>query len=239
MKKILSLLAVAAAFSQPALAGDLSALGSLTQSEFRTLSEDLGAALSYKPVAPTAALGITGFDIGLEVTGTDISRSSGILAKAGASDSSMNTLLLPKLHVHKGLPLGFDVAAFVSNISPINANLVGGEVRYAILEGGLATPAIGVRAGFTSLNGASQLAFNTRSLDVSISKGFVLFTPYAGVGQVWVNSSPNVGALSSESFTQGKVFAGVGLNLGLLNFMAEADKTGDATSWSLKMALRW
>ena len=77
------------------------------------------------------------------------------------------------------------------------------------------------------------------NVDLSISKGFVMLTPYAGVGQVWVDSSPNAGALTQESFTQGKVFAGANLNLGLINFALEADKTGEATSYSLKMGIRW
>ena len=239
MKKLIPLLCLVAGFSQPVCAGDLSALSSLTQAEFRLLSEDLGAAFSYKPLSPTAALGITGFDLGLEVTGTDVSKSAGALSRAGASGSTMDTLLVPKLHLHKGLPLGFDIAVFMANISAINASLVGGEVRYALIEGGLATPAVGIRGAITNLNGSNQLSFSTRSVDLSISKGFAILTPYAGIGQVWVTSTPNVAGLSNESFTQGKVFAGVNFNMGLINFAVETDKTGNTTSWGLKMGLRW
>ena len=239
MKKLLTLLTLAATLTQPVLAGDLSALGNLSQPDFRRVSEDLGAAFSYKPLAPTEAQGITGFDIGLEVTGTDVSRSASALSRAGASDSSMSTLLIPKLHVHKGLPLGLDVGAFVASIQPINARLYGAEVRYALLDGGVAMPAIGVRGAYTRLDGASQLALSTRSVDISISKGFTVLTPYAGVGQVWVDSSPNAGNLAGESFSRGKLFVGLNLNLGLLNLALETDKTGDTTSWGMKMGLRW
>lgn len=239
MKKTLSLLALAAAASQAALAGDLSTLGTLTQSEFRTMSEDLGAALSYKPIAPTEAQGITGFDIGVEVSGTDVGKSAAALRKAGASDSPMDTLMVSKLHVHKGLPLGFDVAAFMGRVSAINVNVVGGELRYALLQGGVATPAIGVRGAFTNMSGANQLALKTRSLDISISKGFAMLTPYAGIGQVWVDSTPEAGSLGQESFNMGKVFAGVNFNMGLLNLALEADQTGKTTSWGAKLGLRW
>lgn len=239
MKKSLPLLALAAALVQPAVAGDLSNLGALSAAEFRTVSEDLGAALSYKPVAPTETQGITGFDIGFEVTGTDIGKSAAALRKAGASDSPMDTLLVSKLHVHKGLPMGFDVAAFMGNVSAINVNLVGAEVRYAILGGGIATPAVGVRGAYTHMNGANQLALHTRSLDISVSKGFAMLTPYAGVGQVWVDSSPEAGTLAKESFTQGKVFAGVNVNMGLLNLAFEADRTGNTSTWGAKVGVRW
>ena len=239
MKKILLLLGLCAGFSQSVFAGDLSGLSNLTQAEFRQVSEDLGAAFSYKPITPTVALGITGFDIGVEVTATDVSKSSAALNKAVSGGTSTDTLLVPKLYFAKGLPLGFDVAAFYANIPAINATLVGGELRYALIDGGTATPAVGIRGAFSNLNGSNQLAFNTRSLDVSISKGFTILTPYAGVGQVWVNSTPNVAGLSNESFTQGKVFAGANLGLGLFSLALEADKTGGTTSWGLKMGLRW
>lgn len=242
MKKLLPLLALVtlcAASIQPVLAADLSGLGNLSQSEFRTLSEDFGAAFSYKPVAPSEAQGLTGFDLGVELTGTDITRSAGALTKAGASDSTMNTLLIPKLHLHKGLTGRMDVGGFVGSVPAINANLYGAELRYALLQGGVATPAIGVRGAFTQLSGPSQLTFNTRSLDVSVSKGFAVLTPYVGVGQVWVNSSPNAGSLAGESFNQGKVFIGASMGLGLLKLTFEGDRTGSTSSWGVKLGLRW
>lgn len=239
MNKALPLLILLSACTLTAHAGDLSALGSLTQSDFRTVSEDLGAAFSYKPIAPTEAQGLTGFDLGVEVGGTDIGRSAGALSRAGASDSPMNTLMASRLHLHKGLPAGFDIAAFMANVSAINVNVVGGELRYALLPGGLATPAVGVRGAYTSMNGSSQLSLTTRSLDISVSKGFAMLTPYAGIGQVWVDSAPNAGALGRESFNMGKLFAGLNINMGLVNLALEADQTGSTTSWGLKLGLRW
>jgi hypothetical protein len=242
MKKILPLLCLAAGFSSAASAADISTMQNLAQSEFRLLSEDLGSALSYKPLAPAEPLGITGFDLGLSVTSTDISKSTAALAKASNQSSPVSTLIIPKLSVAKGLPWGIDVAAFVSAIPTTNIKLVGGELRYAIIGGGFAYPAVAIRGAITRLSGVDQLSFDTKSLDLSISKGFAMFTPYAGVGQVWVNSSANVagtdGALD-QSFTQGKVFVGANLNLGLVNFALEGDRTGGAASYSLKAGFRW
>jgi hypothetical protein len=141
--------------------------------------------------------------------------------------------------VAKGFPLGIDVAAFVSSIPTTNVKLIGGELRYAIIDGGISTPAVGIRGAATSLSGVNQLSFGTKSIDVSISKGLVMFTPYAGVGQVWVTSTPNVAGLQKESFTQSKVFAGVNFNTGLVNFALEGDKTGGTSSYSFKMGFRW
>lgn len=242
MKKLLALLCTLG-LAQPAMAASISTLNQLGQTEFRTLSEDLGAALSYKPVTPAAPLGITGFDIGVEVTQTDMSKSSQLWSKATNGGSSVSKLYVPKLHVAKGLPFGIDVAAFYSKIPTTNISLVGAELRYAILEGGLAMPAIAVRGAFTKLGGVDQLSFDTKSLDVSISKGFAMFTPYAGVGQVWVNSKGSVTGIGnvtlSDKFTQNKVFVGANLNLGLTNLAAELDKTGGIQSISMKLGFRF
>lgn len=242
MKKLFPILCLVAGFSQSASAADISTLNALAQTEFRLLSEDLGAALSYKPVTPAEPLGITGFDIGVEVSSTDISKSSAALAKASGSSDTINTLIVPKLHVAKGLPFGIDVAAFISSIPTTNIKLVGGELRVALLKGGVAYPAIALRGAMTSLSGVDQLAFSTRSLDLSISKGFAMLTPYLGAGQVWVSSKGNVSGTDGvldESFTQSKVFVGANLNLGLTNFALEADKTGGISSYSFKFGFRW
>ena len=241
MKKLLALLCTFG-IVQPAMAANISTLGQLGQSEFRTLSEDLGAALSYKPVTPAAPLGTIGFDMGVEVTQTDTSKSAQLWSKASNGGSSVSKVYVPKLHIAKGLPFGIDVAAFYSKIPSTNISLVGAELRYAILEGGIAMPAIAVRGSYTKLGGVDQLALDTKGLDVSISKGFAFFTPYAGVGQVWVDSKANLTAplkLSEEKFTQSKVFVGANLNLGLTNIAAEVDKTGGIQSVSLKLGFRF
>ncbi len=238
MKKLL-VLACTLGIAQPAMAASINNLqGLANQSEFRNLSEDLGSALSYKGVTPAASLGITGFDVGLEVTQTSLDKSASLWNKIGAGNISK--LYVPKLHIAKGLPLDFDIAGFVSTVPSTGITLYGGELRYGIVAGSMAMPAIAVRGSFTKLSGVTQLAFDTKGLDLSISKGFALFTPYAGIGQVWTTSTPNASTgWKSESFTQGKVFAGGNLNLGLTNLAAEFDKTGAAKSISLKLGFRF
>lgn len=239
MKKLLPLALAAACFSPAAFAADISTLNLLSQTEFRDLSEDLGAALSYKSVQPAEPLGVTGFDLGLEVTGTDISKSSNALSKASGGSTAISTLYVPKLHVAKGLPFGIDVAASVAVVPTTNIRVVGAELRYALMEGGVALPAVAIRGAISSLSGVDQLSFSTKSVDISISKGFAMITPYAGVGQVWVDSKANIGTLSEETFSLGKFFVGANVNFGLMNFALEADKTGGAQSYTAKLGFRF
>jgi len=227
------------AVSLPAAASNIDQLQNLSQPQFRALSEDLGAALSYKPLTPTTPLGITGFDLGLAVTATKIENSA-LLQKAGAGDHS--TLPVPSLRLNKGLPLDIDVGLMVGAVPGTNIRLYGGELRYAIVSGGAALPAIGIRGSYTKLTGVDQLDFNTKGVDVSISKGFLMFTPYAGVGKVWAASTPKdipPPGLSKESFSLNKVFVGFNLNFGLTNLAFEGDRTGKATSYGAKLGFRF
>lgn len=218
-------------------ANDIDSLQSLVQTEFKLLSQDLGAALSYKPVSPAEPLGLTGFDIGIEVTGTELNHSD--IWKKATTGSAPSTLAVPKLHVIKGLPFDIDVGAIYSSIPDTNINLLGGELRYAILGGGVASPAVAVRATYTKLGGVDQLDFTTKGLELSVSKGFAMLTPYAGIGEVWVDSTPKVAGLSKESFQQTKYYAGANLNFGLMNFALEYDNTDSTNSYSAKLGVRF
>jgi hypothetical protein len=224
--------------ASPAWAQDIDQLQAAAQAEFRLLSEDLGAALSYHAQIPAEPLGITGFDIGVGVTATRLEHS-GIWQKVTSDDADV-TLYVPTLRVHKGLPAGFDIGLTYAAIPGSNIRYTGGELRYAILKGGVASPALAVRGSITRLSGVDQLAFDTRGIDVSISKGFGFLTPYAGIGRVWIESDPRgTGGLQKEEFSLGKVFVGVGMNFAVLNVNLQADKTGDASSYSLKLGWRF
>ena len=114
------------------------------------------------------------------------------------------------------------------------------SARYAILQGGVAEPALGLRGTYSKLSGVNELDFHTTGLELLVSKGFAIFTPYAGVGRIWTTSEPvGVSNVKKEEFSQGKYFVGSNLNLGLVNLALEADKTGDATSYNAKLGFRF
>lgn len=221
-----------------AVASDIDNLQSLAQGEFHALTEDLGAALSYKSLSPAKALGVTGFDLSLSVTGTSL-ESLATWDKATGGGDIPSTLPVPMLRLAKGLPFNIDVGAFYLAIPDTNLRLYGAEARWAFIEGGVATPAVSVHGTYSKVTGVDQLDLNIKSLDVSISKGFTVITPYAGIGQVWTNATPVGVPLRGESITQTKYFGGLNFNLGLPNIAVEVDQTGDITSYGAKFGLRW
>jgi hypothetical protein len=237
MKKLL--LAALLATCAGAQAADLGSINLLNQAQFRALSEDLSSVLSYKSLVPAEPLGITGFDLGLAVVGTDLQNVN--LWQLAASGQDIPSLLpVPTLRLYKGLPFDIDIGVQYAAAPSTNVRMYGGELRWAVLAGSTLTPAIALRIAHTRLAGVDQLKADSTSADISISKGFAMFTPYAGIGVVRSNSAPQgIATLRKEKFDQSKVFAGLNVNFLLVNLALEADKTGDAASYGVKLGFRF
>lgn len=232
------LVAIAGAAAPASAAENIDQLDQLVQIEFRRLSADLAGVLSYKGVVPAEPLGLTGFDIGVEVTSTSL-RYPAAWDRASSGNVS-STIYVPKIHLHKGLPGGVDVGAFYASVPDGDIELWGAELRHALIPGGVATPAVGLRATYTRLQGVEQLDYSTYGAELTVSKGFAFVTPYAGIGQVWIESEPRgVSNVTAEKFSEGKVFAGVNINFGIGNTTIEADRTGETTSYSAKLGFRF
>lgn len=234
MKRLL--LASILAVSLPTVAGEFPSLGDLSQDQFRRLSEDLGAAFSYKGVTPATPLGAVGFDIGLEVSATDI-RNSDIFRLAG--NSAPDYITVPKLHIYKGLPFGIDLGASIGGASNVSATVYGLDARYALLADGIATPAVAFRVSGTRTSDIGGLKISTMAGDVMVSKKLTIATPYIGAGVVRTISEAKGLGLAEEDFRKSRVFAGLNVNFAIVNVAVEAEKMGNNTTLSAKAGWRF
>lgn len=236
IRRFLPLACAAALLPLAAQAGDLGQIGGLAQGQFRALSEDIGAAASYKGLTPAATLGALGVDAGLELSQTRIENTN-VFARAGAG--SVSNLYTTKLHVSKGLPFGVDLGAFVGKMSGLDGQLIGAEARYSLVDEGMATPGFALRASGSRLSGVDRLSLSTVALDAMIAKKLALVTPYAGAGSVRVTARADAPGLREERFNRGRVFVGVNANLLLANIAVEAEQVGDNSSISAKVGFRF
>ena len=226
MKKLLSAFIFTLFLATTASAGDMDiSLLALAQGEFESLSSELGSAFSYKATNPAGALGGTikpGFDVGLELTFVDIDDSSAFWTLAAPNAPAL--VPVPKLHAIIGIPMGIDIGGVYSRIPGSDITYIGGSVKYTIIKDSLTKPAIAVRGAYTQVSGIPELDLNTKSVDVSISKKLTVLTPYAGVGQVWINSEPSAATgLLDESFSQTKYFVGAKFKMLFFAVTGEAE----------------
>lgn len=211
---------------------DFDILPGTTQADFRAISEDVSATLNYKALGPAEATGVIGFGIGAYAAYTPTENED---AWRRVTGSDVSAIGMAGVVVHKGLPFNLDIGAFYSVVPETDVNVYGAELRYAILEGGVASPALAVRGSHTRTSGSEDFEFSTTGIDAEVSKGFTVLTPYVGAGYQWSVSDPNVLGLSKESFNQARVYAGLRLSLLFLELTPEIERNGDNTSYNLRL----
>ncbi len=205
--------------------------------KFNKAVRDLGVAFSYVPTEPAEAQGIMGFNVGVELSVPEMNDNSDYTKRLFESNDAPSTLVLPKVHVSKGLPFGIDVSGFASGDPDGNTRLFGGALKYPILEGGLAMPAVAIRGHGTQLTGVDDLDLRTYGGDISISKGFDLplvlgVTPFAGYSHFQIKGEDNTVGLDHDT-NEGKFFLGSRISVGFFNLVGEAD-FGEVNVYSLR-----
>jgi len=239
---VIIVLAFGAAAPVRAAGNDIQLSSTLTREDFRDLTRQLGFAASYFPLAPAAPLGILGFDAGVEATAVKISQHSSFWQRAVRDSNPPSYLVIPRLHVQKGLPFNLDIGASYAAVPSSDISLIGGEIKWAILSGGVVAPAVAVRISGTKLFGGSQVHLETYSADLSISKGFLFLVPYAGIGQVLVNSRTDSAAIravngvdfrETQNLTKGFVGLKIAPPVIPFSLVAEADFS-TVTAYSLR-----
>ncbi|HWU67534.1 MAG TPA: DUF6588 family protein [Stenotrophobium sp.] len=228
------LLAAPAAFAgSPDFSLSCATTSTCAQSDFRNVSEDLTAGLHYRSLAPAEATGITGIGVGAYGTYTRVQHEASWKNLTGSDVSAIG---MAGIAVHKGLPFNFDVGATYSAIPGTSARLWGAELRYAILPGGIAEPALAVRVAYTGTSGIDQFKYSATSADLSMSKGFAFLTPYIGVGYVRGVADPDASTgLQKETINKSRVFAGARIALLLFEITPEYERTGSNNSYNLRL----
>ncbi len=231
MKKCVLAVVLVLVMAIPAMAKiNIQLPDTLTQDDFKALSTDLGMALSYQPLSPAAPLGdkLPGFDAGVEASFVKLDTSARYFTEINKVANIPDTLVFPRVHVQVGLPI-IPIDLGVSYTKAGDIKLTGFELKYAILRGGVAMPAIAIRGAYTKLSGIDDLDLSTKSLDLSISKGILIFTPYVGVGEVWITSDPHptvtiTPPLEKEDITKTKAFVGLKTKIfPFVNLVLEGD----------------
>lgn len=203
------------------------------QADFRAVTEDITAAVGYKALGPAEATGLTGFGVGVFGAYSPTEHKDSWNNLTGTRVNGIGTA---GIALHKGLPFGFDVGATYTAVPGTSARLYGVELRYAILQGGVAEPAIAVRASYTGSTGIDEFKVSTTSVDASISKGFAIVTPYAGAGFIRGRANPDASTgLQEETVSKAKFFAGMRVSFVIFELTPEYERVGDNSSYNLRL----
>jgi hypothetical protein len=225
-----------------ALAGtnNIEFLNFSSQAQFKNFSTDLTGALGYKTLTPAEPLGITGFSIGAAYTQSNLNYK--LMNKVSSHPSG--NISGVSLHALKGLPLGIDLGVDYMTVPNSNITTLGGTLSYALIEGGTAYPAIGLKASYNQTQGIKALDASSYGAELGISKGFANFTPYAALGMVNGEITPHnqysTGVqLRKTTSSLVKYAVGVNINLFLMDVLVGYNQIGDVSNYTAKIGYRF
>ena len=216
--------------------------GLLTQDDFTDFITELGSAVYFHPLAPAETLGITGFDVAGEVVFTDISHQENFWKFMTEDNDPVSFFPVPKLHVQKGLPGRIDIGAMFASVPDSNIRMWGGELKYGIIKGGVVLPALSARASYSQLDGVDDIDLRTYALDLLVSKGFLMLTPYGGVSALRIEGSDESGLATGWNDVDENVIQGLaGLQFCPFPFfIINAEATfGEIPQYGIKAGIRF
>lgn len=179
--------------------------GSAENANFRVFANQLGAAISSADFSPPETLGHSGFNFALGYSVAKIGDlQTQVWPTAGTPPSQ--ALLMPTVILRKGLPFSFELGGRFAYLSYSRMAAATIEVKWALNEGFLYLPDVGVRGHGTRLVGSRDFGLTTAGVDIGIGKQFAVggmftLTPYVGWDRLFVSCVSNVIDFSDSSKT--------------------------------------
>lgn len=164
--------------------------------DFAIFSRTFSAALTSANLAPPTTLGHSGFAVSPGLSAV-MFQARDANFKLPTAEPIRSPLLIPSVHLRKGLPASFEFGSRVAWVERSRMFAVTAEVKWALSEGVAYLPELGVRASGTRLVNARDFDLTTAGLDVALGKRFALggiltLSPYAGWNLCWTTAWSNM-----------------------------------------------
>lgn len=159
---------------------------------FRVFARQFGAALTSVNLSPPETLGHSGFAFSAEISVVFFGNQNVPLPTE--NKDFRGPLLIPSIHVRKGLPFSFELGARGAWIEKSRMGAGTVELKWAVNEGFTYLPDIAVRGNLTKLLNSRDFDLTAGGLDLGVGKqfaigGMVTLTPYVGWNLVFVGAS--------------------------------------------------
>jgi hypothetical protein len=159
--------------------GELSFDAAFTPDDFADLTEVLADTIAFPNLGPAEPGGLPGFEVLGAAGGASADEDDSYWEHGIDGDTTFGTLSGERVIGRKGLPARLDVGAQFGKV--LGEEFWGGELRWALLEGGNVGPALALRATYSRLDNA-PIDLEVAEAQVVLSKGFLILTPYGAVG---------------------------------------------------------
>lgn len=180
--------------------------GEKAHDRFAALVNELAVTISAFNLQPPETLGHSAFNMAFEYAVVFVNKNTKIhgrpfwqneLRRNDFDRADNSAMLVPMAHFRKGLPFSFEVGARVGYLSGSHLAFGMIEFKWALNEGFLFVPDLGVRGFSSRLVGSRDFDVTSAGLDIGLGKqfaigGMVTLTPYAGWNIIWASGTSNV-----------------------------------------------
>lgn len=224
MRRDLKILLLLTLLATPALAWEVSS--DAPEAAFRDFHRRFSAAAYHYPRHGAAPLGLVGFEIYADVAVDQDFGDEPFTETALDEDPVGDVLAFARVGARKGLPWGIDLGLSYGRAVDGDIELISGEIQYAILKGGLVQPALSVRLTGTQTLDAGAYDLDQYGVELLLSKGFTVLTPYIGAGVIRSEGRLDsaLGGTFEDSHNRGIVYGGVRINLLVPKITIEVEK---------------
>lgn len=169
----------------------------LANARFRAVMKQWAAAISGINLAPPETLGHAAFAFSVDLQVVDFGappQTSSTPVTFPTTGEFKGPLLIPSVHVRKGLPWSFELGGRVGWIEKSRMGVGTVELKWAVNEGFTFLPDIGVRGHVSKILNTRDFDLTVGGLDLGIGKqfaigGMVTLTPYIGWNLAFVGAS--------------------------------------------------
>jgi hypothetical protein len=202
-----------------------------TAKEFRLLAADVGSILRFRQLGDTMPAARGTIDVSVEFAGSPSDRSSQYVGESFS---------FPRVVARFGVSERLDVGAWGGYNAGERYGLAGIDTKILLVREGRSPVSVAIRPSATSLVGPADIWVAAASVDVTISRTFGAFSPYAGVassGSVAIERSSEVDfdpALADRSLS----YAGLSYRWRALVASGEVEK-GARVSYAFRVGTRF
>lgn len=236
-------LALLAALAAAPAAAAWSVSPSASRADFEAFHSRFASSMYAYPRHGAAPLGLIGFDVWAELAGDEGFADEPFFDGAIDGDLTGDLLLFGRVGARKGLPGGIDVGLSYGQALEGDLELATAEIGWAIVDGGLISPTLGLRLTGTRTMESGAYELDQYGAELILSKGFAVLTPYVGGGVVYsegrLDRGAAGGAEEAVAFetddTRFVAYAGLTLNLVLPKITVEVEH-GEAVTGAVRVA---
>jgi hypothetical protein len=235
---------IAPLHGSPARADDIEFERPPTSGQLDDLTREIGIAAFGHKLGAAEHLGPARFEIQFGATATQINEDEDYWNNANGGDSPSGTLATGRASLRVGLPWHIDLGIFAERLDIGSAESEGAEAKWEFIKGDNAMPAFAARVTYGRLRNIDELRADTWSADVSISKGLGPFTPYAGIGRMWLDAKvSDIDGFPDDDVTASpgvnEAFLGARLSLGWFRIHGEALWGAGIVSYALTAGFKF